>query len=293
MLPASLPDLTLAVEVSNDTNDNIDIDNDAMTSVRDSDIDIVDTFDLPYNMRNVSASTSSVGGGSRVGRVGSADENVESIPTSTANRNDDNSGNVDNVNINDANPLADPETAASEEFDRRLVELGSTYIRKIGTKCIQYVGNYCWDILSYDNISDEFLLKISGGCGVTAAILVSVRDPLSSRLGPNWSRVLHQVNNSLLPILTSSTMASSFLYICKSLSSHDASIPLINPLIRRGSRELSRVRIVPQFITVLSVLIALFTYKSKLELGSISWLIKIWTSRLYDIVRKVSNENLR
>ena len=286
MLPSAIPDLTLAMEISSDTdNDMADIDQDAVASVPSSGVDVVDAFDLPYNMRNISA-----GGGGRVTtssfeQDNGTDTGVPSISHTVDNVNNGNTSTNVYANYDHA--------AANAEFDRKLVEVSTSYLQKIGTQCMRYISNYCWSMISYENISNDFLLKVSGGCGLSAIVFTTARTPLSLRLGPTGNRLLDQVNNSVMPILTGSATAATFLYIFKTLFSEGVFFSSFDPLIRRGSRKLSRCRVMPQMVTIFSLLIALFAYKTKVELTSMQWLIKIWASRVFNMVRNFSLGNIQ
>ena len=279
MLPRALPDLTMAVEVPGDVENSIDIDNGATTSVQSSDVDVVDAFDLPYNMRVTSSSSASGGGVLVRGTERRSLDSERSTDAILSNAVNDSTGSENHVEVNSS---GDAETTADDDdFDRKLIEIGTNYARKIGYQCMKYVSDYCWDLLSYDNIPDEFLLNVSGGCGLSAVAIMTARDSLSERLGPRGNHLLRCVNNSVLPILTSSTVASGFLYIFKKLASSDhTNLSVFGHLMRRGSRELSRARLLPQLVTIFSFLIAVFAYRMKLEFGNMQWLVKIWTSRI-------------
>ena len=263
MLPSAPPDLVMAVEVSGERGV-VDIDED-LGSFR-ADTDVVDHFDLPYTSRHATDRSSISSAHARFQR---------GVPTSSGSRGQNrvNSSSIEHLHRIRSNP------EDISAFDEKLVAIIWKSAKKLGLKCVDAAWTQCWNSLSYQNMSDEFLLSTSRYCGIGAAALVAVRGSslVTTQLGHRGNKFLDQVNGLAVPVLTCTSIASSLLFICKYISNPDVSFC---PIVSRATRYIQRYEI-PQIVTLFSMIIAVYAWKARIELRNMQWMIKIWASRFF------------
>lgn len=294
MLPHAAPDLAMAVEVPEVNNeDGIDIDHE-ITSIPfgSSGVDVVDSFDLPYSFSASSSASSSSENHRAIGPGPAANSSSSSSSRGGGRRSGRSSSVVTTINSDDNNiSISDPSIhhrgagrlheELNDPFDELLMNTGWKYLKKICSKCIHATGQFCWDSLSYQNLSDEFLWNTTNICGVSAAALTSLQayshhGGVPSRyIGAHGILAVNRVTEVLVPALTCSSIASSLLLICKSISNSEMSF---GPIVNRATRFVSRYQL-PQVITFFSMFIAIYAWRARVELRNMQWLIRIWVSK--------------
>ena len=133
-------------------------------------------------------------------------------------------------------------------------------------------GNYCWEMLSFQNISDESLMNVAAASAIVVAALHAVR--IKPGATPSSSLVLvavDQLSRTLVPVFTCSAIASGLLYSCKAVAK-----PQLRVLVERSSRIFRNS--LPQMVTLLSLIVAVFVWKTRRNLKNMEWIVRIWAS---------------